>query len=316
MTQKAPAHAEASFLNVLENTLQTLVPLLEKQTYLPGLYIIPTPIGNIGDISLRALYLLPKLSVLYAEDTRHTGKLLERYGLRVPINAYHDHNDHYKTGEIMARIKKGELVGLVSDAGMPLISDPGYPLLKAIRDEGLFCTVLPGASAGITALAGAGLPSHAFTFLGFLPQKQQAREAKLRIYQEREETLIFYEAPDRLHQTLQSLRNVFGARTIVLARELTKQFEEYVSFSSLDIDEMMREERLMPKGEMVILVEGAPSSKEGSKIEAGYFDGALLKALSYLSLKDASALLSSLYDVSKHDLYERGLLLKNGPKKN
>lgn len=319
MEQNSKTHSNVTGGNAmglipLEKTLAMLTPLLEKQTYKPGLYIIPTPIGNMGDISLRALYLFSKLSVLYAEDARHTGKLLERYGLHVPLNAYHEHNDHYKTDEIVARIKRGERVGLVSDAGMPLISDPGHPLVAACLEEKLSVVVLPGPSAALTALVGSGLPSHAFTFLGFLPPKEAAREEKLKLHQAGEPTLILYESAERLPQTLKTIRSILGERRIVVARELTKQFEERIHFSSGDIERVLEDGTLTLKGEMVILVEGNQKHEEGDIIETGTFDSAILKTLSFLSLKDTATLLSSLYDLPKHALYERGLILKNEKK--
>ena len=218
------------------------------------LYLVPTPIGNLGDITLRALEVLRSVDVIAAEDTRHSGHLLKHFGIEKPLLSYHEHNEARRTQELVARLKAGESVAVISDAGMPGISDPGARLLSACIAEGLPYTVLPGPSASITAVIGSGFPADAFYFAGFLPPKSGGRERELRAAAERQETTIFYESPHRLTKTLAAAVEILGERPLCVARELTKTFEEYRRGTAAELLEHYTAHP--PRGEIVLLVRG------------------------------------------------------------
>ncbi|MBW4488405.1 MAG: 16S rRNA (cytidine(1402)-2'-O)-methyltransferase [Trichocoleus desertorum ATA4-8-CV12] len=191
------------------------------------LYIVGTPIGNLEDMTFRAIQVLKEVSAIAAEDTRHTGKLLQHFQIKTPQISYHDHNRLSRLPEMISRLQQGQAIALVTDAGMPGISDPGYELVKACAEEGLPVVPIPGPSAAITALSASGLPSDRFVFEGFLPAKGSDRRARLEALKPESRTLIFYEAPHRLQQTLQDFADTFGGdREIALGRELTKLHEE------------------------------------------------------------------------------------------
>jgi 16S rRNA (cytidine1402-2'-O)-methyltransferase len=191
------------------------------------LYVVATPIGNLEDMTFRAITVLQNAALIAAEDTRHTGKLLQHFQISTPQISYHDHNRHGRLPELLQRLRQGQAVALVSDAGMPGISDPGYELVKACIEQGIPVVPIPGASAVITALSAAGLPTDRFVFEGFLPTKAPRRE-RLEVLRTETRTLVFYEAPHRLLQTLQDLAEIMGTnRSIVLARELTKLHEQF-----------------------------------------------------------------------------------------
>ncbi|NTU76559.1 MAG: 16S rRNA (cytidine(1402)-2'-O)-methyltransferase [Alphaproteobacteria bacterium] len=220
----------------------------------PGLYIVATPIGNLGDITLRALWTLREADVVICEDTRVTGGLLHRYGLKKPLLSYHDHNAEERQPEILARLAQGQKVALVSDAGTPLISDPGYKMVQACRAAAFSVVAVPGASAALTALTVAGLPTDKFLFVGFLPPKQTARRKALEDFNAVSATLVFYEAPARLGAMLADLRDILGAeRPAAVARELTKLFEEVKTQSLTELAAAYAEEK-ETKGEIVGLV--------------------------------------------------------------
>lgn len=192
------------------------------------LYIVGTPIGNLEDMTFRAIQVLRDVTAIAAEDTRHTGKLLQHFQIGTPQISYHDHNRRSRLPDILNRLQQGQAIALVTDAGMPGISDPGYDLVKACADAGLPVVPIPGPSAVITALSAAGLPTDRFAFEGFLPLKGQERRDRLETLKAESRTLVFYEAPHRLQQTLQDFETAFGGdREIVLARELTKLHEEF-----------------------------------------------------------------------------------------
>jgi 16S rRNA (cytidine1402-2'-O)-methyltransferase len=195
----------------------------------PGtLYVVATPIGNLEDMTFRAVFVLQNVDAIAAEDTRHTGKLLQHFQVAKPQISYHDHNRNSRLSDLLSRLRQGKAIALVTDAGMPGISDPGYELVKACVEEGFPVVPIPGASAVITALSASGLPSDRFVFEGFLPAKRQERRERLESLQLESRTLVFYEAPHRIRQTLQDLADTFGSdRSIVLARELTKLHEEF-----------------------------------------------------------------------------------------
>ena len=192
------------------------------------LYIVATPIGNLEDITLRALRVLKEVDLIAAEDTRHTRHLLDHYGIKTALTSYHEHNERAKAQNLVERLLRGDNIALVSDAGTPAISDPGYRLVVAALPAGIQVTPIPGAAALAAVISASGLPSDRFVFEGFLPAKKQEKKKKLQKLQSEVRTLIFYEAPHRLKESLQDLLQVFGDREIVVAREVTKMHEEFL----------------------------------------------------------------------------------------
>ena len=219
------------------------------------LYIVPTPIGNLGDVTIRALEVLKSVDVIACEDTRTSSKLLKHFEIGTPRVSYHEHNERERTRQLIQRLHEGDNVALISDAGMPLVSDPGFRLLRAAIDEGLDYTVLPGASSLITALVGSGLGTDKFYFDGFLPQKK-GRQTRIQALADRHETTVVFESPHRIIKTLSKLAEYCeDDRTIVVARELSKKFEEYLRGSVNDVIKIL-ESRPRVKGEIVLIVEG------------------------------------------------------------
>ncbi len=220
------------------------------------LVLVPTPIGNLRDITLRALDVLKEASLIACEDTRHTKKLLMHYEISKPLISFHEHSTERDIEKILAPLKQGETVALVTDAGTPLLSDPGFPVVRAAIQHGIRVEALPGPFAAATALAGSGLAAESFSFFGFLPPKSAARRRKLEALAERPETLVFYESPYRAAKTMRDMADVLGAgREAVAARELTKKFEEYKRGTLGDLAAQF--EKQEPKGELVFLVAGA-----------------------------------------------------------
>jgi 16S rRNA (cytidine1402-2'-O)-methyltransferase len=220
------------------------------------LYVVGTPIGNLEDITFRAVRLLQTVDLIAAEDTRHTGRLLQHFQIKTAQISYHDHNSPGRIPELLQRLADGQTIALVSDAGMPGISDPGYELVKACADAGYRVVPIPGVSAAITALSSSGLPSDRFAFEGFLSAKSQARRQQLELLATETRTLIFYEAPHRIRETLQDLAAAFGStRTVTIARELTKLHEEFWrgSLAGAIAHYQTRE----PQGEFTLVVAGA-----------------------------------------------------------
>lgn len=224
------------------------------------LYIVPTPIGNLEDITYRALNTLKTATVIAAEDTRNTMKLLNHFDIKAKLISYHEHNKGTREKKLLERIKQGETIALVSDAGMPAISDPGYELVQAVIKADLSVIVLPGANAALCALVGSGLPTKEFLFHGFLPNKKKDKVKQLDRLQTLEATLLFYESPYRIKATLQTLYEQFGNRQIVVARELTKRFEEYVRGTMEELINWAEKTEL--KGEFCLVVEGNKKFKE------------------------------------------------------
>ncbi|MEO1028705.1 MAG: 16S rRNA (cytidine(1402)-2'-O)-methyltransferase [Pseudomonadota bacterium] len=273
-----------------------------------GLYIVSTPIGNLRDITLRALDILASADEILAEDTRKTRRLLDAYGLKSRITPYHDHNGAERRPDILKKLQDGGRLALVSDAGTPLLSDPGYKLVRAVLDGGYKVIPIPGASALLAGLVSAGLPSDRFLFAGFLPQKTGARQSALKSLASVDATLIFYESPRRLEATLTDMANVFGPdRACVVARELTKLFEETRSGSLGELADHYKDAGA-PKGEVVLLV--APP-EGGDVLSEAELDDALKAAMADLPLKKAAAQLAEELGLSKRDLYQRGLALKD-----
>lgn len=223
------------------------------------LYLVATPLGNLEDITHRALKVLAEVDLIAAEDTRHTLKLLNHFGIKQRMVSYYQHNERERAGEIIAKLRSGLNIALVSDAGMPGISDPGHHLVAEAIKEGITVVPIPGASAVVTALAASGLPTNAFWFQGFLPRKAKDRAEILTDLAKVNGTLIFYEAPHRLEATLKNIHEFFGDREAVLARELTKIHEEFIRGSLAEIISRIKKNTL--KGEFTILVAGATEAK-------------------------------------------------------
>jgi 16S rRNA (cytidine1402-2'-O)-methyltransferase len=271
------------------------------------LYVVATPIGNLADISQRALAVLAAVDLIAAEDTRHSARLLQQYDISSKTFALHDHNERDRAPDLIERLQQGKSVALISDAGTPLISDPGFHLVKLAREQGVRVVPVPGASAMITALSASGLPSDRFVFEGFLPSKGTARKKRLQLMSTETRTLIFYEAPHRLLDTLADMAAVFGAdRQVVLARELTKTFETIKGDAVGALLEWVKADADQQKGEMVLLVKGATADKETIDSEAQR----ILKILcDELPLSQASALAAKITGSPKKPLYRLGLSL-------
>ena len=225
---------------------------------LPTLFLVPTPIGNFEDMTYRSVETLKNVDLIYCEDTRVTKVLLSHFSINTPLKSYHIFNEAERLDEIINNLKNGMSIALVSDAGLPCISDPGYLISKYVIEYGYNVVSLPGASASLTALIASGLPNDKFYFNGFLNSKQSQRIKQLEQLVDREETLIIYEAPHRIKETLNDIYNVFGDRNIVIARELTKKYEEYTRGSLKEIIENFIE----LKGEIVLIVEGCKEKQE------------------------------------------------------
>ncbi|WP_346798849.1 16S rRNA (cytidine(1402)-2'-O)-methyltransferase [Halomonas sp. Bachu 37] len=242
------------------------------------LYVVATPIGNLDDLTPRAARVLAEVDLIAAEDTRHSARLLAHLGIKTPMVSLHEHNESRRIEELDARLAAGEQVALISDAGTPLISDPGFVLVRELRERRRRIVPLPGACALTVALSAAGLPTDRFMFCGFLPAKQGARRQQLEQWKEREETLVFYESPHRIHATLEALQDVFSARPVVLARELTKTFETFLQGSAEALLATLADDPNQARGEFVVMVQGSPavSTEEGADISADTLLQALL----------------------------------------
>ena len=231
------------------------------------LYVIASPIGNLGDITIRALEILRQVDLIAAEDTRHTSVLLHRYEIRKPLTSLHEHNEARRTAELVERLRAGASIALLTDAGMPSVSDPGFRLITACREADLPLTIIPGPSAVLTALVGSGLPTHAFYFGGFLPVKSGQRSRELSAAIVRNCTSIYFESPHRLQKSLAELEVLAPAHTVCVARELTKQFETFHRGTAQELRRHFSDHP--PRGEITLVI--APASKLGDrdKGEAG-----------------------------------------------
>ncbi|WP_188150015.1 16S rRNA (cytidine(1402)-2'-O)-methyltransferase [Teredinibacter waterburyi] len=277
-----------------------------------ALYIVATPIGNLGDMTIRAQEVLRLVDIIAAEDTRHSARLLQHFQISTPLLAYHDHTNEAQTQRLLDRLISGDNVALISDAGTPLISDPGYRLVAMARQQGVNVVPIPGASAVITALCAAGLASDRFAFEGFLPAKTGARQQRLEPLAADPRTLIFYESPHRIQESLQAMAQTFGeGRQLVLARELTKTFETFLSGSFIEVLAMLEADANQLRGEMVVLVQGysAPSSEADSVDPEAQRIMRIL--MSELPLKQAAALAAQISTEKKNKLYQWGLQEKN-----
>ncbi len=271
------------------------------------LYVVATPIGNLDDITARALRVLKEVSLVAAEDTRHSVRLLQHFGIETPLAACHEHNERDQGGRFLARLQAGDDVALISDAGTPLISDPGFHLVRQARAAGIPVVPVPGACALIAALSSAGLPSDRFIFEGFLPAKTTARRGRLEALKEEPRTLIFYEAPHRLLGSLEDMRGVFGGdRPAVLARELTKTFETLKGAPLEELCGWVAADSNQQRGECVVLVGGwqAPEGEGALSAEALRVLDLLLAEL---PVKRAAALAAEITGVRKNLLYQAAL---------
>ena len=270
------------------------------------LYIVPTPIGNLGDITQRALDVLSHVDLIAAEDTRHTGLLLQHFAINAQLFALHDHNEQTKADILIAKLQDGHSIALVSDAGTPLINDPGYHLVRRCREAGIRVIPLPGACAAITALSAAGLPSDRFCYEGFLPAKTKARCDTLRELENEPRTMIFYESTHRLLDSLRDMVDVWGAeRYVVLARELTKTWETIHGAPVGALLAWIEEDEVRRKGEMVLIVEGHKNDDDDALPPEALRTLALLQK--ELPLKKASALAAEIHGVKKNALYRHAL---------
>lgn len=271
------------------------------------LYVVATPIGNLDDITARALRTLREVKLIAAEDTRHSLRLLQHFGIATPLAACHEHNERDEGGRFLTRLLAGDDVALISDAGTPLISDPGFHLVRAARAAGVRVVPVPGACALIAALSAAGLPSDRFSFEGFLPAKSVGRRSRLEAVSEDPRTLIFYEAPHRILDSIADMRDVFGAeRVAVLGRELTKTFETLKGAPLGDLHDWVAADSNQQRGECVLLISGwqAPEGDEAVSAEALRVLDLLLGEM---PLKRAAALAAEITGVRKNLLYQVAL---------
>lgn len=270
------------------------------------LYIVATPIGNLGDMVPRAVEVLQCADLVAAEDTRHSQRLFSHFDIDTPLMAYHDHSDDRRSAQILQRLEQGQTVALISDAGTPLISDPGYRLVREARERGIRVVPIPGACAFVAALSAAGLPSDRFSFEGFLPAKSGARERSLHELAADTRTLVFYEAPHRVADTLDAMAEVFGAgREAVIARELSKAFETFHLAPLGELAAWVRADSNQQRGEIVLLVRGAERRREAELTPEAERVMRLLMA--ELPPKRAAALSAEITGVKKKLLYNWAL---------
>lgn len=272
------------------------------------LYVVATPIGNLEDMTPRAVNVLKRVACVACEDTRHSARLMAHFAIDAPLVAYHDHSHEQRTQQLLARLQSGEDIALISDAGTPLVSDPGYRLVRAAGDAGIPVVPVPGASALVAALSAAGLPSDRFAFEGFLPAKATARQKQLAALAADPRTLIFYEAPHRLLDSLRDMQAAFGGeREAVMARELTKTFETIRRSPLAELIDFVAADSNQQRGEIVLLLRGAPAAP--SELDPGA-EHTMRVLLEELPLKQAAAIGAKLTGLRKNDLYQWALGLK------
>jgi len=272
----------------------------------PGtLYVVATPIGNLDDLTSRAARVLGQVTRIAAEDTRHSGRLLAHLGLNKPMISLHDHNEARRVDTLDSYLAAGEDIALISDAGTPLISDPGFVLVRELRARNRHIVPIPGPCALITALSGAGLPTDRFVFAGFLPSKSGARRQALEAWKTREETLVFYESPHRIIHTLETLQEQMAGRDVVLARELTKTFETFLHGTPQELLERLADDPNQARGEFVVIIAGAPPAEQGEHQDMSA--DALLAALlaEGVGVKQGAAIASRMLGGRKQAWYAR-----------
>lgn len=278
---------------------------LESRPLPGGLYIVATPIGNLSDVTLRALHVLSHADVIYCEDTRMSARLLQHYAIEAKTLPFHEHNEDAERSRVLERLEAGQRVALISDAGTPLIADPGFKLVRACARQRLPVYSIPGPCAAVAALAAAGLPTDQFTFAGFLPAKQAARRTRLAELKNIAGTLVLYETPQRASQALSDMADVLGARQAVVARELTKLHEEVARGTLQDLAVALAARDV--KGEIVLLAGPA----EAPRVDDEQIAAHLKSVLSSMRLKDAAAAVADALGVAKSRVYAIGLRVKD-----
>lgn len=277
------------------------------------LYVVATPIGNLDDLSPRATRTLASVDVVAAEDTRHSGRLLSHLGIQKRMIAFHDHNEKDRAAGILAELQAGRDVALISDAGTPLISDPGYVLVREARVAGHRVSPIPGPCALVTALSAAGLPTDRFLYVGFLPAKRSGRKASLDLLSSEVATLVFYESPHRILESVRDIAEVLGSeREIVLGREITKTFETFYSGSVAEVLAELERDPHGSRGEFVVMVRGAMAQAGNNKEATMDVDRVLRVLLAELPVKKVAKMAAELTGLSKNELYQRALTLKDG----
>ena len=270
------------------------------------LYVVATPIGNLEDMTPRALRILESVALIAAEDTRHSGRLLSHFNIKTPMIAVHDHNERQQQQKIIEKLQQGNDIALISDAGTPLISDPGFILVREVRAAGFQVIPVPGCCAMVAALSAAGIASNRFAFEGFPPAKSQQRLNYFSALAAESRTLIFYESPHRIQDSLEAVVSAFGAeRQVVIARELTKTFETFIGGPACEVLARVVSDPNQRKGEFVLMVEGAPE-KDDSALDAKASE-VLDILLEELSVKQASALAAKITGIKKKVLYQAAL---------
>lgn len=276
------------------------------------LYVVATPIGNLDDLSPRATRTLAHVDVVAAEDTRHSGRLLSHLGIQKRMIALHDHNEKDRAAGILAELKAGRDVALISDAGTPLISDPGYVLVRDARAAGYRVSPIPGPCALVVALSAAGLPTDRFLYVGFLPAKRSGRRASLEPLANEPATLVFYESPHRILESVRDIAEVLGEdREMVLGREITKTFETFYSGSVAEVLAELEQDPHGTRGEFVVMVRGAMAQPGNDDAATMDVDRVLRVLLAELPVKKVAKMASELTGLSKNELYQRALALKD-----
>ncbi|KAB0625934.1 16S rRNA (cytidine(1402)-2'-O)-methyltransferase [Acinetobacter gandensis] len=271
------------------------------------LFVVATPIGHLDDISYRAIDVLKSVKIIAAEDTRTSAQLLKHFGISTPLTACHDHNENNKIDQLIERLENGENMALISDAGTPLISDPGFKLVRAAQEKNIRVIPVPGACAAIAALSAVGLPSDRFSFEGFLPSKQSQRLLALEKLKDETQTMIIYEAPHRIVDSLKDMVEVFGAdRPVGFAREITKTFETIKKMALGELVQFIESDHNQQKGEIVLVIGGATVEKD---LDQEKLDKLLTRLLQDLSVKAASQLAADLTGIKKKVAYQRALEL-------
>lgn len=270
------------------------------------LYLVATPIGNLEDITLRALRILKDVDLIAAEDTRHTRGLLTHYEIKTPLTSYFEHNKTQKIEPILSALAEGD-VAVVSDAGTPTINDPGYELVREAINAGYPVVPIPGASSPITALSASGLATHAFLFLGYMPRKKSEREAVLKELTNSTATLVYLESPNRLIETLKSVSELLPDRQVVVARELTKKFEEFIRGTAIEILSGMSEN---PRGEIVLMIEGATGKTDSATKIEDLDDLIKIRLEEGEPVKSIANDLATTFGIEKKKIYQRTLELK------
>ena len=278
----------------------------EAEPLAPGLYVVATPIGNLGDITLRALATLAAAETIFCEDTRTSGKLMQRFAIKTRLSPYHEHNAQKVRPAILERLRQGAVIALISDAGMPLVSDPGYRLVREATELALPVTACPGPSAVLTGLALSGLPTDRFLFAGFVPQKQGERKRFLAEFEKLKATLIFFESPHRIVETLQDLSTALPGREIAVTRELTKLHEEVLRGSAGDIAATLGS-RPAVKGEITLIV--GPPTEEEAVSEEVLLD-AINEVLSTMPASKAASEIARRFNLNRSQVYQRILDMK------